>query len=56
MLEKTAQLETTVYMENGKRLMRLPGGQIIPYDNRFPDCPSLSEGNTFVKEVTCDSQ
>lgn len=49
MLEKTANSEYCVYRQDGKLLMRHPGGLITPYDNRFDDCPSLSEGNQFIK-------
>lgn len=48
-MEKTADYEYRVYKQDGKLLLRLPGGEVIPYDNRFADCPPLAEGESFVK-------
>lgn len=51
MIEKTGSYETTVYKEDGKLMMRLPGVAPQPYDNRFGSL-SLEEGDlkTFPKE------
>lgn len=47
-MEKTADFQYVVYKKNGVMILRLPGGQEIPYDNRFADCPSLMEGESFL--------
>ena len=51
MMEKTGSYETTVYKEDGKLMMRLPGVASKTYDNRFGSL-SLEEGETktFPKE------
>ena len=47
-MEKTAASEYVVYNENGVMKLRLPGGSVIKYDDRFPECPHLYEGQEFV--------
>jgi hypothetical protein len=47
-MEKTAASEYMVFNENGILKLKLPGGSVIKYDNRFPECPQLKEGETYV--------
>lgn len=47
-MEKTAASEYVVFNEKGVLKLRLPGGSVIKYDNRFPECPELKEGETHV--------
>ena len=49
-MEKTGDYEINVYKQEGILLMRLPGGQTVPYDGRF-GYPPLNEGESFVKPV-----
>lgn len=51
-MEKTADDQFVVSKKGGVLLLRLPGGAVMKYDNRFPECPNLKEGETFVKENT----
>lgn len=48
-MEKTAQSQYIVFRRNGELFLRCPNGPEMPYDNRFPDCPHLSEGEEFIK-------
>jgi hypothetical protein len=48
-MEKTGSFEYVVFKKEGKVWMRSPGGSVIIYDNRFSDCPLLSEGQSFIK-------
>lgn len=48
-MEKTGSFETVVYKEDGKLMMRLPGGEIKVYDNRFHNHLPIKEGDQFVK-------
>jgi len=50
-MEKTGDNQYVVTKIEGKLILRLPGGQEIPYDYRFPNCPPLSEGGSFVTFV-----
>lgn len=50
-MEKTADYQYVVFRENGLIKLRNPGGQVIPYDNRFNDCPHLNEGERWIKEA-----
>lgn len=34
-MEKSAEFQIKVFKQDGKLLMRLPGGEEIPYDYRF---------------------
>lgn len=34
-MEKTADDQFQVFLDNGKTMLRTPGGMVIPYDNRF---------------------
>lgn len=34
-MEKSAEFQIKVFKQDGKLLMRLPGGEEIPYDFRF---------------------
>lgn len=40
-MEKSSEFQIMVYNENGELLMRLPGGFIQSYDNRFGDLSNL---------------
>ena len=48
-MEKTSDFQYSVFNKDGKLKLRLPGGEIIDYDNRFTDCPLLQEGESFIK-------
>ena len=48
-MEKLGNYEYMVYKQDGKVYLCLPGGNTILYDNRFSDCPVLSEGQSFIK-------
>lgn len=50
-MEKTGDYEIQVFKQDGKLMMRLPGGQVVPYDHRFPDPPPLSEGDSIIKPL-----
>jgi hypothetical protein len=39
-MEKSAEFQIRVFKQDGKLLMRLPGGKEIPYDNRFGNLQS----------------
>jgi len=45
-MEKTGSFEDVVFKEDGKLKIRLAGGEIIPYDNRFPQV-TLKEGESL---------
>lgn len=47
-MEKTAASEYIIFNKSGKLKLKLPGGSVIDYDNRFPECPQLKEGENFV--------
>lgn len=47
-MEKTGDYEYRIFKKDGVLKLRLPGGEVIPYDNRFPNCPLLKEGESFV--------
>jgi len=49
-MEKTGDYEIHVYKQNGILLMRLPGGQTVPYDGRF-GYPPLNEGDSFIQPI-----
>ena len=51
-MEKTADDQFVVSKKGGVLLLRLPGGAVMKYDNRFSDCPDLKEGDTFIKANT----
>lgn len=39
-MEKSAEFQIKVFKQDGKLLMRLPGGEEIPYDHRFGNLES----------------
>lgn len=47
-MDKYSDDQFTVSKQEGKLKLRLPGGQVIDYDNRFPDLPHLNEGESTV--------
>ena len=51
MMEKSAEYQYMVYKQEGKLLLRLPGGEVIPYDNRFSDLPYIDEGGHWIKTI-----
>lgn len=44
-MEKSAEYQIKVYKENDTLKMRLPGGNIILYDNRFGNLDYIENGD-----------
>ena len=50
-MEKNADYEYVVFKKEGKLFLKFPGGNTIPYDNRFSNLPHISEGGSFSKPL-----